>query len=285
MVRCTPTGMGNEAGAAGRALAQVRRSWRFFGGSSDRLTWMLTWFRRGCRRRKTKHAAGHASIKHAPNDVQGMCARVLTWRGGPGERKLTVRIVLQPQQWTAPLSRELLIFNSFLKTMGRSMRSLVEMIAMSMLLRGDAKRSRDDYLDISLSLPFQNDANTGLGIVVKCYLDALLTFHGGPVTEADANSEEVREAQESVLGMLEGTFENVKDVRAELARGFRFWDAVSAISASSLFRCFCAHDLTSLRVQLHPPHTHSSWSRSKRSRRKTRSHQRPHATLSSQTAG
>ncbi|KAN0061277.1 hypothetical protein ACQY0O_006123 [Thecaphora frezii] len=132
----------------------------------------------------------------------------------------------KPQQWTAPLSRELLVFNSFLKATGRAMRNLVEMIAMSMLLRGDARRSRDDYLDISLSLPFQHDTNSGLGIVVKCYLDALLTFHGGPVKEDEVEEEAVKEAKSSVVEMLVETFENVKDIRYELARGFRFWDSL-----------------------------------------------------------
>ncbi|PWN53396.1 hypothetical protein IE53DRAFT_324877 [Violaceomyces palustris] len=135
-------------------------------------------------------------------------------------------MTFKPQQWTAPLSRELLTFNSFLKATGRSMRSLVEMIAMSMLLRGDARRARDDYLDISLSLPFQNDTNTGLGIVVKCYVEALITFHGSTVREDERDSEEVREAKASVIEMLDELFENVKDVKAELAKGFRFWDSL-----------------------------------------------------------
>jgi hypothetical protein len=36
-----------------------------------------------------------------------------------------------------------------------------------MLLRGDAKRNRDDLLDIALSLPFQGEVNTGFGILAK----------------------------------------------------------------------------------------------------------------------
>ncbi|EPQ31463.1 uncharacterized protein PFL1_00798 [Pseudozyma flocculosa PF-1] len=138
----------------------------------------------------------------------------------------TLPMQFKPQNWTAPLSRELLVFNSFLKATARAMRNLVEMIAMSMLLRGDARRSRDDYLDISLSLPFQHDTNTGLGIVVKCYLDALLTFLGGPVTDAQTDDEAVKDAKASVIEMLVETFGNVKDIKYELARGFRFWDAL-----------------------------------------------------------
>ncbi|PWN39683.1 PIN domain-like protein [Ceraceosorus guamensis] len=132
----------------------------------------------------------------------------------------------RPSAWSAPLSRELLLFASFTKSMSRSLRSLIECIASNLLLRGDARRARDDYLDISLSLPFQSDANTGMGILVKCYLEALLTFNNGPVLPGKENEEDVKEAVEQVLGIIEGPFENVKDIRNELRRGFRFWDAL-----------------------------------------------------------
>ncbi len=135
-------------------------------------------------------------------------------------------MTFRPAQWTAPLSRELLVFNSFVKATARSMRGLVEMISMALLLRGDARRGRDDYLDIALSLPFQTDVNTGMGIVVKCFLDGLLAFHDGPVAAENQDDADVVEAKQSVLGMLDETFANVKQVSAELARAFRFWAAV-----------------------------------------------------------
>jgi hypothetical protein len=137
-------------------------------------------------------------------------------------------MVFRNVPWSAPLSRELLLFAAFSKSLSRSLRSLVEAIASSLLLRGDGRRARDDYLDISLSLPFQNDANTGMGVVVKCFLEALLTFNGGPVRAGEEENEDVKEAVEQVLEMVEATFDNVKDVRNELRRAFRFWDAVSA---------------------------------------------------------
>lgn len=137
-----------------------------------------------------------------------------------------LQMTFKPAQWTAPLSRELLVFNSFVKSTSRAMRNLVEMISMSLLLRGDGRRNRDDYLDISLSLPFQTDVNTGMGIVVKCYLDGLIAYHEGPVTADQAEDASVMEEKKGVLGMLDETFTNVKDVRAELGRAFRFWTAV-----------------------------------------------------------
>lgn len=130
----------------------------------------------------------------------------------------------KPDAWTAPVSRELLVFNSFVRSLGRSMRHLVEMIASSMLLRGDARRNRDDYLDIGLSLPFQSDANTGLGVVIKCYAEAFIAFCGAAPTAETRDTPDIVSSREEVLVMLEETFGNVRSVRGELQRAFRFWD-------------------------------------------------------------
>lgn len=141
-----------------------------------------------------------------------------------------VPMTFKAQAWDAPLSRELLVFNSFVKSLSRSLRSLVEMITLTMLLKSENRVPRDDYLDLSLSLLFQSDTNTGLGIVVKCYLDALYTLHGGTVTAGEAAQANTQEEKSSVVEMLVETFENVRDVGLELRRGFRFWTAlVSAV--------------------------------------------------------
>lgn len=137
-----------------------------------------------------------------------------------------IQMQYKPEAWTAPVSRELLVFNSFVKSLSRSMRSLVEMIASTMLLRSDARRARDDYLDIALSLPFQSDANTGLGVVFKCYIEAFIAFHGRPPTEDEFDSEEVNESKTAVIEMLDSTFANVRNVKGELQRGFRYWECL-----------------------------------------------------------
>lgn len=96
-----------------------------------------------------------------------------------------------------------------------------------MLLRNDARRTRDDFLDIALSLPFQTDTNTGFGILAKVYLDATITIYGDTVKEGEESSEEAKEAKEQALELCEQTFVGIKNPRAEVERGFRFWDAVS----------------------------------------------------------
>ena len=100
------------------------------------------------------------------------------------------------------------------------------MTALNLLLRGDARRQRDDLLDIALSLPFQNDVNTGFGILAKVYLDAL-THINNRQRVRDPNAEGVKEAKALALDICEETFPGVKSPKLEVERGFRFWDCVS----------------------------------------------------------
>lgn len=129
----------------------------------------------------------------------------------------------KPQPWSAPLSRELLVFNSFVKSLTRALRTLLEVTSLNMLLRGDIKRAREDLLDIALSLPFQTDVNTGFGILAKVYLDALTHINGLQCVR-DANAEGVREKKQMALDICEETFPGIKYPKAEVERGFRFWD-------------------------------------------------------------
>ena len=135
-------------------------------------------------------------------------------------------MAFKPQAWDAPLSREMLVFNSFAKALSRSLRSLVEMVTLTLLLKSESRQPREDYLDLSLSLPFQTDTNTGMGIVVKCYLDAIYTLHGGAIQENEKQNADVVESKDTVVEMLVETFENIRDVPLELRRGFRLWAAL-----------------------------------------------------------
>ena len=118
------------------------------------------------------------------------------------------------------------MFNSFVKSLTRALRTLLEVTSLNMLLRGDARRARDDLLDIALSLPFQTDVNTGFGILAKVYLDAL-THINNRQRVVDPDAEGVSEAKLLALDICEETFPGVKNPKAEVERGFRFWDCVS----------------------------------------------------------
>ncbi|KAF5362029.1 hypothetical protein D9756_002743 [Leucocoprinus leucothites] len=127
------------------------------------------------------------------------------------------------QPWSAPLSRELLVFNSFVRSLSRSLRTLLEVTTLNMMLRSDARRPRDDILDVSLSLPFQTEVNTGFGVLAKVYLDAL-THINNRERVRDPNAEGVKEAKALALEICEETFPGVKTPKLEVERGFRFWD-------------------------------------------------------------
>jgi hypothetical protein len=118
------------------------------------------------------------------------------------------------------------VFNSFVRSLSRALRALVEVTTLNMLLRSDARRARDDLLDIALSLPFQGEVNTGFGVLAKVYLDAL-THLNNQQRVRDPNAEGVREAKAMALEICEETFPGVKSPRMEVERGFRFWDVVS----------------------------------------------------------
>ncbi|KAF7309372.1 XPG I-region protein [Mycena indigotica] len=134
-----------------------------------------------------------------------------------------VPLNFKAQPWSAPLSRELLVFNAFVRSLTRALRTLIEVTSLNMLLRNDARRARDDLLDISLSLPFQTEVNTGFGVLAKVYLDAL-THINNRTRVRDPNAPGVKEAKAMALEICEETFPGVKYPKLEVERGFRFWD-------------------------------------------------------------
>jgi len=102
----------------------------------------------------------------------------------------------------------------------------LEVTTLNMLLRGDVRQQRDDLLDITLSLPFQTEVNTGFGILAKVYLDALTHINGGQRVR-DPNGPGIKDAKSMALEICEDTFTGIKYPRMEVERGFRFWDVVS----------------------------------------------------------
>lgn len=136
-----------------------------------------------------------------------------------------VPMALRPQAWNAPVSRELLAFNAFARAMTRALRSLAETIASHMLLSGTAKvRETETLRRVAGSLPFQAESNTGLGMIVKCYVEGLMAYLGTYAQLADP--EELEDASMTLITMIENNFQEIREVRHELARGFRFWSAL-----------------------------------------------------------
>ncbi|CAG8485691.1 2066_t:CDS:10 [Ambispora gerdemannii] len=122
--------------------------------------------------------------------------------------------------WAGPINRELLAFNSFVKALNRSLRNLCEMLTLSTFLNRDCLNERGDYLDIALSLPFVQDVNTGLGIIVKTYLENIVTLS----IEKDNKISDFHINE--TLKKLEEMFTACINVKSDLSDGFSFWDEV-----------------------------------------------------------
>ncbi|CAG8474579.1 15153_t:CDS:10 [Funneliformis caledonium] len=133
--------------------------------------------------------------------------------------------------WNGPLSRELLAFNSFVRALNRSLRNLCEMLTLSMFLNGDCVRDRQDLLEIALSLPFLYDANTGMGIIAKTYLETVIKLSKDNDSKGSTRSH-VSEA----LKKLDETFTGCINVKVDLENGLAFWDevmiAINSLKAS-----------------------------------------------------
>ena len=113
-----------------------------------------------------------------------------------------------------------------MRSLTRALRTLLEVTSLNILVRRDARQSREDLLDINLSLPFQSEVNTGFGVLAKVYLDALTHINNGQRVR-DPNAEGVKEAKAMAIEICEETFAGVKGPKLEVERGFRFWDIVS----------------------------------------------------------
>ncbi|EIW71069.1 XPG domain-containing protein [Tremella mesenterica] len=139
-----------------------------------------------------------------------------------------LQLNFRPQQWSGPLSRELLVFNSFVRALSKSLRHLLEALQVHILLSGDARRNREDQLDLMISVPFQTEPNTGFGILAKTYLDATIIYFGDTITleSVEKDSAGVKTAKKEALSFVEQSFSGVKGPVQEVERGFRFWDAI-----------------------------------------------------------
>ncbi|KAJ9086460.1 hypothetical protein DSO57_1003796 [Entomophthora muscae] len=114
--------------------------------------------------------------------------------------------------WSGPVDRNLLCFQSCVRVMTRTLRHMVEMVAMGILLSGECSKPRTDLTDISVRLPFSQEPNTALAILAKLYLNRLCQY---PQTKPDHWFEE---------GQLPRTFPCSSDPLDDIQRGFEFWD-------------------------------------------------------------
>lgn len=113
--------------------------------------------------------------------------------------------------FTGPLSRHLLGYHQMISAVRGSLRDLVEVHALSMLGSGAASRqlSPTDYSTLGANLPFVDEPDLGLSLVVKSYLDELSN-------DAGKRSDITR------------WFNHAYDVPGDLEKAWKMWGAVSS---------------------------------------------------------
>ncbi|KAM5473767.1 hypothetical protein MferCBS49748_000731 [Microsporum ferrugineum] len=126
------------------------------------------------------------------------------------------KIQHKPIGYSGPLSRQLLSFRALISTVRSTLRDLMEVILASLLLSGDANRDRDDWTELSLSLPFIDDNDCGLAIAVRTYLDDL-------PQEPEPTPKAVRD---EVKAKGKEWFQHSHSFSENLDMSFHLWDAV-----------------------------------------------------------
>ncbi|KAF9881057.1 putative XPG domain-containing protein [Colletotrichum karsti] len=117
--------------------------------------------------------------------------------------------------YTGPLNKNLLLFRSLSNAVREADRDLVEAIVASMFLYAQSKRDRDDYLEISTTLPFLYTPDIALGIAVKTFMDEI------PAGE----SKEKRQAR--LADFSEKFFPYATNFRDDVQLAFAFFDAIN----------------------------------------------------------
>jgi hypothetical protein len=116
--------------------------------------------------------------------------------------------------YTGPLSRMSLGFHQMAATVRHSLRDLIEMHACYLMTSGSVVRVRDyvEYTNLGAQLPFRNEPDAGLAIIVKTHLEEQLNSGD----KADISK----------------WFGIAVDVEGDLAKAWKIWDAVCIITFS-----------------------------------------------------
>jgi hypothetical protein len=112
--------------------------------------------------------------------------------------------------FTGPLSRHLLGYHQMTSVVRGSLRDLVEVHALSMAASGVVSRqlSPTDYTTLGAELPFVEEPDLGLSLVVKSFLDELSN-------EASKRSD------------ISRWFNHAYDIPGDLEKAWNMWGAVS----------------------------------------------------------
>lgn len=138
----------------------------------------------------------HPSTPESENDPElSLISRVFSIIG----MKLT-------EKWAGPIDRELMAFNSLLRAVYRTARNVVEMSLVSITQSGRVTIATE-YPHIAAKLPFFQESNTALGVVVSSFL--------------------LEEASD-----FQKRFAKIPSLKDDLLRGYAFWKDVQRMIES-----------------------------------------------------
>ena len=115
--------------------------------------------------------------------------------------------------YTGPLSRSLLAYHQVAAVVRGALRDLIETHAGYMFMSGSVRRVWNNpmYTNLAASLPFVEEPDLGLGLVVKSYLDELSATNGADI---------------------EAWFHHVHNIDRNLRKAWSMWDAVCHLLSS-----------------------------------------------------
>lgn len=110
------------------------------------------------------------------------------------------------EKWAGPIDRELMAFNSIVRAVYRTARNIVEMSLLALTQAGRLTHA-GEYAGISRRLPFFQEANTALGVVISSFL-----------LEDYAD--------------FKNRFTKIATLKDDLLRGYAFWKDLQKIVTS-----------------------------------------------------
>eukprot|EP01059_Diplonema_ambulator_P036830 TRINITY_DN940_c1_g1_i1.p1 TRINITY_DN940_c1_g1~~TRINITY_DN940_c1_g1_i1.p1 ORF type:complete len:796 (+),score=241.79 TRINITY_DN940_c1_g1_i1:62-2449(+) len=120
--------------------------------------------------------------------------------------------------WFSDVSKDLLAFNTIVKALHKTLRNLIEVVGAVLFLEGRTAINPYLYHELPKSLPFGQESNTALGVVIDYIMRSHEDFGKSEVT-----SREMR------ITHLKVKFPCCSNIEADLQKGFRFWLTVNVI--------------------------------------------------------
>lgn len=146
------------------------------------------------------------AFDHRRQQLLGMCGSINDQQEADG--------------WQGPLDKELMGFNSSLKAVSKTVRSLVELLLARLIQKATVRCSNQVIISVGYELPFMRETSTALGIMLK---------------ETLALNSDLAAAQQVLVCC--------DDIAGDLASGVRFWDSACkaiALLSKSLSASFVA---------------------------------------------